>query len=427
MISPLTDLRTLLSNLAPHIPFQLPSLASIPALKGASPTPTRALSIGIIGAGLGGLTAAVVLQKAGIHVTVYERDSASDARSQGGILDMHPESGQVALAAAGLTDQFEKICMHELQTMRIVDKEAKIAFDEIEFNNKKGRPNDEDRPEVERTQLRQILLDALLPETVRWGTKLVDLEVAQGHALVHLEGQSQPWRHDVVVGADGAWSKVRSFLSGAKPDYTGVVFVETFISPVSEAQAAITGKGSMFALSDDRGLIVQRTARGQLRVYITLRKTLDEVEALKQVPLVQLKEKLLDHFQGWNPVLLSLIQDSDPEKLVVRPLFSLSAEHRWSSNPHVTLLGDAAHVMVPFAGEGANLAMLDALEVARAIIIATRAGGSNESFAKQLALYEGHMMKRASIASEESLKNQDVFISQEAPQNVVDLLHKLMG
>src|SRR3954471_7706480 len=122
-------------------------------------------SVTIIGAGLGGLTLARVLHVHGIRATIYELDASPEARTQGGMLDIHDYNGQVAITAAGLTEQFQKIIHSGGEATRILDKHGTVHSDE---------PDDGDggRPEVDRGQLRRMLLDSLPDGTIRWGSKV---------------------------------------------------------------------------------------------------------------------------------------------------------------------------------------------------------------------------------------------------------------
>jgi 2-polyprenyl-6-methoxyphenol hydroxylase-like FAD-dependent oxidoreductase len=90
-------------------------------------TSVHPFSIAVVGAGLGGLVLARVLQLYGIAVTVFEREPTSSSRGQGGSLDMHPESGQYALETAQLTAQFRKVARPEGEEMKILDNWTRMA------------------------------------------------------------------------------------------------------------------------------------------------------------------------------------------------------------------------------------------------------------------------------------------------------------
>ncbi|WP_341677976.1 FAD-dependent monooxygenase [Niveibacterium sp. SC-1] len=177
-------------------------------------------AIAIVGAGLGGLTLARVLHIHGIAATVYEAEASPDARAQGGMLDIHDDSGQLALKAARLHDEFLPLIHAGGQASRVLDKDGKVLLDQ---------PDDGTggRPEVRRGDLRQLLLESLRADTVRWGHKLGAVSsLGDGrHVLDFAHGETVT--ADIVVGADGAWSKIRPLLSAAQPAYVGISFIET--------------------------------------------------------------------------------------------------------------------------------------------------------------------------------------------------------
>jgi 2-polyprenyl-6-methoxyphenol hydroxylase-like FAD-dependent oxidoreductase len=119
--------------------------------------------IAIIGAGPGGLTLARILQLKGVEVKIYEREASIDVRSQGGTLDLHMESGQYALKTANLFDKFQALCRPEGQDTRIVDKSGKVHYEEVSNENNYGRP------EIDRGDLRQLLLESLKANTIAQG------------------------------------------------------------------------------------------------------------------------------------------------------------------------------------------------------------------------------------------------------------------
>lgn len=325
--------------------------------------------IAVIGAGPGGLTCARILQQHGHTPTVYDLDPSPTARDQGGTLDLHPDSGQHALRAAGLLDAFLSEARPEGQQMRLVGRDGRVRFDAAPPETHPSEGN----PEIDRGTLRGLLLDSLAPGTVRWGHRLTRAE-PQGsdgvHRLRFADGTTTDV--DLVIGADGAWSRVRRLLSDAVPHYTGVTFVETGLDDADARHprlATLTGNGTMMALDDNRGFVAQRNSGGHIRTYIGMRTEEDwhERAGIDLTDATAVRRALLREFTGWSPDLLGFITDTDTG-YTNRPLYALPVPHTWPHTPGVTLLGDAAHLMSPFSGMGANLAMLDAADLARALV-----------------------------------------------------------
>jgi 2-polyprenyl-6-methoxyphenol hydroxylase-like FAD-dependent oxidoreductase len=321
--------------------------------------------IAIVGAGLGGLTLARVLHTRGIAATIYERDDSATARDQGGTLDMDPECGQWALRQAGLLADFQAISRPEGGELRLLDKAATVHLHEL------APEGGEQRPEIDRSALKDLLLKSLPESTIRWGNKVSRVAASvTGQPTITL-ADGEVITADLLVGADGAWSKVRPLLSAAQPLYSGLSFVEAQLRDVEvrhPAAAALVGHGSMFALADEKGLLAQRNGGGNIRVYIAVKVPESWVTSgvINPSDAVATKKYLLDLFADWNDELRGLIADSDGP-WVPRPIYALPVGHRWDPVPGITLLGDAAHLMSPFAGAGANLAMRDGAELALAI------------------------------------------------------------
>ncbi|MDH0863474.1 NAD(P)/FAD-dependent oxidoreductase [Mitsuaria sp. GD03876] len=320
--------------------------------------------IAIVGGGPGGLTLARILHVHGIAATVFEQDLDASARTQGGSLDLHPASGQFALKQAGLLDEFLKHARYEDQGMRLADRTGKVLVDKVDAHGG-------DRPEIDRRLLRALLLDALPEGAVRWDRKLHAVEpTEEGYRLRFEEGPSETFQ--LVIGADGVWSRVRPLLSDVKPDYTGLSFIEIGIDEIDDrhpALAALVGHG-MFSVKDGaRRLLAQRNANGHVRIYITLlleRPSHVERHIDLSSPEAARRD-LLKRFEGWAPDLLALIRVCNDE-IVPRPIYALRPGHRWTHRPGLTLIGDAAHVMSPAGGHGVNMAMLDAAELGRRMV-----------------------------------------------------------
>ncbi|WP_399894242.1 FAD-dependent oxidoreductase [Streptomyces sp. BBFR51] len=360
--------------------------------------------VSIIGAGLGGLTLARVLHTHGITAVVHEAEASRRVRTQGGMLDIHAESGQAALRAAGLYEEFRALVHPGGEAVRVLDKHGTVRWEEADDGTG-------GRPEVDRGQLRDLLLDSLPEGTVRWGHKVTGARPLDGgrHEVALADGSS--FTTGLLVGADGAWSRIRPLLSPAGPGYTGVSFVEADLRDADvrhPAGAAVVGGGMLFALGDGRGFLGHRETDGSLHVYIAVRTGEEWLDSIDFSDSEAAKAAVVRQFEGWDESLTALVREADGP-LVPRKLHALPVDHRWRRVPGVTLLGDAAHLMSPFAGEGANLAMLDGAELARAVV---EHGDDTE---KALAAYEQDLFPRSAEMAEGSAASLELCFGQADP------------
>ena len=364
----------------------------------------------IVGAGLGGLVLARVLQLNGIPVTVYEAEASAAARTQGGLLDIHPWNGQPALAAAGLIEEFQRLVLPGRESYRVLDRAGAVLLD---------LPDDGtgERPEVSRGELRQLLLDSLPDGVVQWGRKVSGARaLGEGrHELRFADGSTV--LTSLLIGADGAWSRIRPLLSDATPEYAGVTSVEYFLFDADtrhRATAAAVGAGSLFALAPGKGFLAYRERGGTLHGYVQLRVAPDWLGETESADGAAVSARVAAEFEGWAPELTALITDSDTTP-IVRPLYTLPAAHRWARVPGVTLIGDAAHLAPP-NGEGANTAMQDGAELGRAI------AAHPDDVELALAEYEQAMFTRAAAeAAGEDI--YDLMLGDDAPHSWIAMMN----
>jgi 2-polyprenyl-6-methoxyphenol hydroxylase-like FAD-dependent oxidoreductase len=363
----------------------------------------------IVGAGLGGLTLARVLHVHGIAATVYEADASPTARTQGGQLDIHEHNGQAALRDAGLHDRFRSLVRAGAEATRILGRDGTVLLDVPDDGT--GH-----RPEVLRGELRRLLLDSLPAGTVRWGHKLASVRSAGGgrHELTFANGATVT--STLLVGADGAWSRVRPLLSAATPEYVGMSMIETYLYDADERHAAsarAVGDGAMLATNPGKGIQAHREAGGVLHTYVALAKPMDWFAAIDFTDAAAATARLAAEFAGWAPELTALLTDGETPP-VLRPLNALPIGHRWDRVPGVTLLGDAAHLSPP-NGEGANLAMFDGAELAKAV--AAHPGDAEAA----LADYERALFPRSTEEAEEAARDFETIFGARTPDSVLRL------
>lgn len=178
---------------------------------------------------------------------------------------------------------------------------------------------------------------------------------------------------DLLVGADGAWSKVRPLLTDEKPFYSGISSIELWCNDVETKDPWLSnyiGAGSCFLFDEGRALQCQRNGNGSIRAYASVRKPeswIDDCKIDWKDP-ANARQELVNQYFGDCNVDVKRIVPSAKDELIPRKMYMLLVGVTWESKPGVTLIGDAAHLMTPFAGVGVNVAMADALVLARASI-----------------------------------------------------------
>ena len=371
--------------------------------------------IAIIGAGPGGLTLARLLQMNDVEVKVYERDINKDARAKGATLDLHDESGLAALRAAGLMSAFMVNYRPGADKLRIVDKHANIVLEDNE--EKEG---ERFRPEIDRGPLQNILLDSLQPDTVVWDRQFVALKPSDGGWQIAFKNGTTAFA-DIVIAADGANSKVRPYITPIKPFYAGVTAVE---GAVYNSEVACPGihkllnGGKIFAMDDAKSLIVSSKGDGSLVFYPGFKKDENWTRecGIDFTDKAQVLAWFKTEYAGWGDIWDELFENAS-NSFVPRPQYCMPLDQTWETLPNLTMLGDAAHLMPPYAGEGVNMAMLDALELSRYLL-----NKNYPDILSAIAIYETRMRKRASETADMTLQSTEALHTEGAIEFMMNVI-----
>lgn len=374
--------------------------------------------IAIVGGGPGGLTLARLLQLEGANVKVYERDINKYARVQGSPLDLHEESGLAALRKAGLMEEFKKNYMPGADKMVLVDEHAEIIFSDHETKPDENFDSEHFRPEIDRGPLRNMLLESLEPETVVWNSHFISMEPQDNGWLLHFKN-GPSFYADIVIAADGANSKIRPYITDIRPFYSGITMLEGTIYNASEITPninAILNGGKIMAFGNEKCILGGQKSNDTIGFYASFKT--DENWAndsnLDFSDNTQLLAWFRKEYPEWSKAWNELFENATTP-FIPRPIYCMPLDQTWEAMPNLTMLGDAAHVMPPFAGEGVNMAMRDALELSECLT-----SDKFENLQEAISSYETAMRKRAAAAAQESLENGELMHSEDA-------LDKMLG
>lgn len=354
--------------------------------------------VAILGAGPVGLTLARLLQQEGVDVTVYERDKDAQTRIWGGTLDLHKVSGQEAMKKAGLLETYYAKALP--MGINIADEHGNVLF------TKNPTPeNQYDNPEINRNDLRQLLLDSLTSNTVVWDRKLTGLVAHNGKWLIHFENKPDATA-DFVVVANGGMSKVRHYVTDADVEDTGTFIIQGDV-PQPEINCPefyqLCNGNRLMAAYQGNLLVANPYNNGALTYGIIFRKPDEWVQAggLDFQHTDSIVTFLSGRFSAWDERYQQLFRSTS--FFVGLPTRKLPLDKPWKNvRPlPITLIGDAAHLMPPFAGQGVNIGLVDALTLSTNLT-----SGNYETLQAAIDDYEQKMVVYATEAQRESSENE---------------------
>lgn len=380
--------------------------------------------VAIIGGGIGGVALAVACLHRGIPFSLYERDFGFNARSQGYGLTLQQASK--AIAGLGLFSLKQGV----ISTRHLVHTPEGKIVGEWGMRKWLGSTSNvtprKSNVHIARQALRQELLDQLDTENrVHWGHQFIQLKesVNEGVELsFQVDGKIKKVQADLVVGADGIRSAVRKFVIGEEK--SPLRYLECIVILGICPLANLEGLQSDLL---DSATIFQ-TANGTERIYM-MPFTSDSVMWQLSFPMTEKKAQILSKKGAqalkeeacrrlpWHDPIPQILAATDEAQISGYPVYDRSLfEAEWlEKHKHVTLIGDAAHPMSPFKGQGANQALLDALALARGIAKGCKAQSNWRTVGIRksvLTEFEVEMLERSAIKVKDSAQAAEFLHSE---------------
>ncbi|WP_316748126.1 NAD(P)/FAD-dependent oxidoreductase [Pedobacter gandavensis] len=379
--------------------------------------------VAIVGGGMGGLTLARLLQMKNVDVKVYERDLNRDVRVQGSTLDLHEGSGLEAMKRAGLIEEFYAHHRPAASKMRIVDQSLGIHFDDHDYADENTVT--ENRPEIDRAPLRDILVESLKPDTLVWDSQFLAMEKQNSGWLLHFNNGTSAYA-DIVIAADGANSKIRPYISDLKPIYSGVTLIEGNIYDAEKNAAQLfefTKGGKVMAFGDEQFIGYGTKGDGSLMFVASFKAPEDWLtnNSIDFKNKEQVHKLFKTEFTGWSDGWQEFFANEEVH-YILRPQYYFPLNQSWETQENLTMIGDAAHRMPPFAGEGANVAMQDAFELAACLT-----GNQFPDLKTAISHFEKQMIARGADATQDTLVNGEIMHSKTALTQMLRFFSQMEG
>ncbi|OSS48718.1 hypothetical protein B5807_07026 [Epicoccum nigrum] len=359
-----------------------------------------------------------------ISCTIFEVKASINYRSQGGSLDLRSSTGLAAVKAAGLWEQFLEHARYGGESLLLTDKHL-TTWVRRSPGTKDQHSKLQEAPEIDRRVLRKILIKSVPPECVKWNCKLASVQetISSGLELSFANGE-QISGFDLIVGADGAWSKTKTLLSSDLPSCSGLSGWTMQISNAKEVAPEaykFVNRGSVFSYCEGKSVTVQQLDDGSLNVSHYGIRPADFIDHCEfdTEDLDATKNYILEQIHDWAPQFRNFVVSAN-ESLFKRSLCEMPVGWTWPHREGVTLLGDAAHLMTPFAGICVNTAFYDALELAKQIK-EFNASEDPASLDTYVAHYEKAMLENARRAQEYTEGSKiDMLFTPGAPRTTIE-------
>lgn len=337
----------------------------------------------VVGAGVGGLAAGVALSRFGINAVVLERLAEFRQIQVGGGLHMWPNAMKVH-RQLGLEDRIREIgAQVERLYMRTWRGKVLVEAPVGEIGREVGAP----AIGVRRTELQSVLAEALPDGVLQLGSELTHFDQdADGVTVTLADGRTE--RGDVLIGADGIRSVVREQLhhEGVEPRYSGYT---SYIGSTVFAHPAAPPEILTITFGPAARFVCYSTGHGRMSFIANLNSPPGAAD-----PPEGRKAALIEAYRGWGDPVEPLIAATDEEKIAHMDLADREPLPRWGDG-RVTLLGDAAHAMVPDVAQGACMAIEDSLVLAKSL-------SSHADVRDALRAYEAERQPRTSAVQKQA-------------------------